>query len=475
MGAEIEKPQSQYPSGQAQAAIAEKLTEPGWAWTAYKPDAHRPWNLAQAGHLYRRAAFGATWEQLRQALRDGPQRTVDKLLQPHGDITAFNHTYDEYETSAGGSTDGLRAWWLRRMIQTPHPLLEKMTLFWHSHFATNGAEVNNARLMRQHVQLLRRGALNSFQSLLQGISRDPAVLIWLGADANRKAAPNENFARQLMETFTLGPGHYMEKDVREAGRAFTGWFVLQGRLRYIAREHDGNVKKILGQEGVFSGDDVVRIVLEQPAVSRMLVRKLYRWLISEAEEPDPKLIGSLAESFGRDYNVLRLVERMLRSNLFFSPVAYRRRIKCPVEFALGIVNGLEGTVSTTQLGQDLAALGQNLYHPPTVKGWAGGRHWMNSATVVGRCNLALSLLGGSELYADKLNPWAIAKKHGFTTAKSATRFLLELFLQGDLDSGVYDDALKTTQAGVDADSNDAETRVRRFAHTVVTLAEFHLA
>jgi uncharacterized protein (DUF1800 family) len=198
-------------------------------------------------------------------------------------------------------------------------------------------------------------------------------------------------------------------------------------------------------------------------------------LISEAEEPDPKLIGSLAESFGRDYNVLRLVERMLRSNLFFSPVAYRRRIKCPVEFALGIVNGLEGTVSTTQLGQDLAALGQNLYHPPTVKGWAGGRHWMNSATVVGRCNLALSLLGGSELYADKLNPWAIAKKHGFTTAKSATRFLLELFLQGDLDSGVYDDALKTTQAGVDADSNDAETRVRRFAHTVVTLAEFHLA
>jgi len=464
----------QHRSGQADPTIAEKLSEPGWAWAAYQPDRQRPWNLAQAGHLYRRAAFGASWDQLQQALADGPQRTVDKLLRPQADTTAFNRAYDEYETSAG-SVDALRAWWLRRIIQTPHPLLEKMTLFWHSHFATSAAEVNNARLMQQHVQLLRSQALNSFQRLLEGISRDPAVLIWLGADTNRKAVPNENFARPLMEAFTLGPGHCTEKDVREAARAFTGWYVMRGRLRYIPREHDGNVKHILGQEGKFTSDDVVRIVLEQPATARTLVRKLYRWLICETEQPDEMLIAPLVESFAEDYDILKLVETMLRSNLFFSAVAYHQRTKCPVEFAVGIVNGLEGVISTTQLAQDLANLGQNLYNPPTIKGWTGGRHWINSATLVGRNNLAVALLRGSGPYGDKLNPWAIAKKHECSTPKSAARLLLDLFLQGDLDPEVYDTVLKTAQASASVGGDDPEGMVRRFAHTVVTLSEFHLA
>jgi hypothetical protein len=166
---------------------------------------------------------------------------------------------------------------------------------------------------------------------------------------------------------------------------------------------------------------------------------------------------------------------MLRSNLFFSPAAYRRRIKCPVEFALGIVKALEGVVSTTQLAQDMAGLGQNLYDPPTVKGWIGGRYWINSATLVGRHNLALALLQGSGPYSDKLNPWVVAKKHGCSTLKSATRFLLDLFLQGDLDTGVYDTVLKTTQAPTDIGSDDPEEMLRHFAHVVVTLPEFHMA
>jgi len=473
MAVKIQEPHGQRQSGHAGLAATEKLTEPGWAWAAYRPDAQRPWNLAQAGHLYRRAAFGASWEQLQQALADGPQQTIDKLLRPQADTAAFNRALDEYETAAA-SVGALRAWWLRRIIQTPHPLLEKMTLFWHSHFGTSGAEVNNAQLMRQHVQLLRSQALNSFRRLLEGISRDPAVLIWLGADTNRKAAPNDNLARPLMEAFTLGPGHYTEKDVREAARAFTGWYVLRGRLRYIPREHDGNVKHILGQKGKFTADDVVRIVLEQPATARTLVRKLYRWLICETEEPDEKLTAPLVESFAEDYDVLKLVERMLRSNVFFSEAAYRRRVKCPVEFAVGIVRGLEGVVSTTQLGQDLADLGQNLYHPPTVKGWAGGRHWINSATLVGRHNLTVALLRGSGPYGDKLNPWAIAKKHGCSTPKSAARLLLDLFLQDNLDPDVRDAVLKTSQTSGDA-SSDTEEAVRRCAHTVVTLSEFHLA
>ena len=461
--------------GGVHPAVAEKLSDPRWAWAAYQPDARRPWNLAKAGHLFRRAAFGAGWDQLQQALSDGPQRAVDKLLRPQADLAVFNRAYDGYEDSAAGSIDGLRAWWLRRIIQTPHPLLEKMTLFWHSHFATNSSKVKNPRLMLRHVQLLRSQALNSFRDMLQAISRDPAVLICLGADANRKALPNESFVRPLMEVFTLSPGHYTQKDVREAARAFTGWFALRGRLRYIPREHDENIKEILSQKGNFTGNDVIRIVLEQPATARTVVCKLYRWLVCETEEPTPILVAPLVESFAKDYDILKLAETMLRSNLFFSPAAYRQRIKCPVEFALGIVKALEGVVSTTQLGQDLADLGQNLYNPPTVKGWTGGRHWINSATLVGRHNLALALLRGSGPYADKLNPWAVARKHEYSTLKSAMKFLLDLFLQGDLDPDVYETVLKTAQAPAGISSDDPEKVLRRFAHLVVTLPEFHLA
>jgi uncharacterized protein (DUF1800 family) len=446
----------------------EKPPDPRWVWARYEPGPDSPWDLARAGHLYRRAAFGASWEQLQQSLSNGPQRTIDKLLEPAAEVAQFNRTYDEYE-AATGSVDQLRAWWLRRMIQTPHPLAEKMTLFWHSHFATNAAAVKNTRLMQRHVGLLRSQALGSFRILLEGISQDPAVLLWLGAEANRKAQPNENLARALMETFTLGPENCTDGDIRAASRALTGWFVLRGKLRHIPREHDNGEKQILGRKGGFSRDDVTRIILEEPATSGRIVRKLYRWLISETAEPDEGLIRPLAESFARDYDVLKLVETMLRSNLFFSAAAYRTRVKSPVEFALGIVKALEATVSTTQLAKDLADLGQNLYYPPTVNGWAGGRHWIDSAAMVGRQNLSWAMLRGSDPYGKKLNPWAVAQKHRRSTLESARQFLLDLFLQGDVNPAVHKKLTKTAQQG------EPDESMRRFAHAVVTLPKFHLA
>jgi len=464
----------QHQSKDARSEIDEKLADPGWAWAVYQPNTQQPWNLTQAGHLFRHAAFGASWDQLQRALSDGPQRTIDTLLNPQTDTTAFNNTYDGYDNSAAGSIKSLRAWWLRRIIQTPHPLLEKMTLFWHGHFATNSDKVKNPRLMLQHIRLLRSHALNSFDDMLQAISRDPAVLIYLGADANRKALPNENFARTLMETFTLGSGNYKEQDISEAARAFTGWFVLRSRLRYISREHDENTKEILGERGNFTGDDVVRIVLEQPSTSWMLIRKLYRLLICETEEPNPAMISHLAESFAKDYDIMKLTETMLRSNLFFSRAAYRRRIKSPVEFALGIVKAMEGIVSTTQLAQDLANIGQNLYNPPTANGWTGGRNWIDSASLVGRSNLALALLQGSEPYGNKLNPRSLADKHGCSTLNSARQFLLDLFLQSDLAPNVNDSLLKTLQSPTGS-SDNIDATLRCFAHTVVTLPEFQLA
>ena len=447
-----------------------EAADPAWAWAKYEPDERRPWNLRLAGHLYRRAAFGATWSQLQQALADGPQRTVDRLLRPETDVAAFNQAYDQYDNAAAGSAEGLRSWWLRRMIETPQPLLEKMTLFWHGHFAASNAKVKSGQLMADHIRMLRMHALGKYRPLLEGASRDPAMFLGMDSVANRKSVPNENFARQLMERLTLGPGHFDEADVHEAARAFTGWFVRRNQLQFIAREHDEGTKKILGRAGKWKVEDVVQIVLEQPAVSRLLVRKLYRWLISETDEPDDALLAPIVESLEKDYDVGRVVETMLRSNLFFSEAAYRRRIKSPVEFALGIAKGLEGTISTAKLGQHLAELGQNLFHPPTVQGWEGGRHWLNSATVVGRNNLAMSLLATKGPYDNKLDPAAVAKKHDHSSPKSAADFVVGLFLQGDVQSNVREALLKA----VPSTSDDTSKWLRQFTYSVVTLPEYQL-
>ncbi|MBN2292389.1 MAG: DUF1800 domain-containing protein [Pirellulales bacterium] len=447
-----------------------KTIDPQWAWSPYQPDTRRPWNLARAGHLYRRAAFGADWNQLQRTLDEGPRRTIERLLAPQADVAAFNQQFDRYETSsaASNSTDALRPWWLMRMMQSPHPLLEKMTLFWHGHFALSGAKVKNTRLMSRYVQQLRGEALGRFDSMLTALSHDPAVLLDRDAGANRKSKPCEHAPRELMAGTCLGNGNFSEKDIQEAARAFTGWFVLKGQVRFIPREYDSDAKQILGERGNFNDTDVVRLLLKQPATPRLLVRKLYRLLISETDEPSDAIVEPLAQSFAAEYDIAALVGLMLRSNLFFSPVAYRRRIKSPVEFTLGIVKGLEATVPAVRLGRDLADLGQNLYEPPTSAGWPGGRHWINPATSLARANLAFALLSPKKPYEGKLDPMAVAQKHGHQTGEAAERFLLDLFLQGDVETTVREAVLKHKRS-------EPSQELRRTAHIIVSLPEFQLA
>ena len=180
---------------------------------------------------------------------------------------------------------------------------------------------------------------------------------------------------------------------------------------------------MLGHRGNWSGDDVLVFALAHPATPRLIVRKLYRWLISESELPDDDYLAVLSDSFGKDYDIGRLVETMLRSNLFFSPAAYRQRIKSPVEFALGIARAMEQVVPTVPLGHDLDRLGQGLYEPPGAKGWAGGRAWINSATMLARHNLAWAILSGAGRYGETVDPAAVARKHDHATADAARRFL----------------------------------------------------
>jgi uncharacterized protein (DUF1800 family) len=414
--------------------------DPQQAWARFEPDARQPWTLALAGHLYRRAAFGASWPQLQRALAEGPQKTLDGLLRPAADVAAFNRQLDEYETPPGDdrSATELRAWWLQRMLRTPHPLLEKLTLFWHGHCAADNAKAESAPAMQHYLQGLRRHALGDFRALLAGLVREAAMFASHQAKANRKIQPSPGLARWLLEAHLETAA---EPDVREAARAFTGWFIYADGLRYIEREHDAGSKQVLGRTGNFDGDDIARLVLEQPATAATVVRKLYRWLISESAEPEAALLAPLVMAYAKNYDTFALVETMLRSNLFFSPSAVRQRVKSPVEYALGLVQGLELSIATQPLGDALAGLGQSLLHPPTVKGWSGGRNWLNPATVAGRLRLADALLRGGP-YIENLNLAAIAQKHG----QPAASFFAKLYLQDETTPGHEPDARRAAYA-----------------------------
>ena len=254
----------------------ERSSDPGWAWARYEPSDACPWTLPLAGHLYRRAAFGADWQQLQDALAAGPQATVDRLLGPPGGPSAS----DQDDASQSGGIESLAAWWLRRMLMTEHPLQEKMTLFWHGRFGIGMARVKDAQVMAKHVEVLRQHALGSYRDMLQAAVEDPAMYLGLNAEANRKAVPNPNLTRHLLSELSVGT-QYDEQDLAEAARAFTGWFVLQGRLKFFEREHDPGTKTVLDQKGNWQAKDIVRILLDRSQSAEFLVRDVWRWLISE--------------------------------------------------------------------------------------------------------------------------------------------------------------------------------------------------
>lgn len=446
-----------------------------WAWSLYRVDDRSPWNRTLAGHLYRRSAFGPTWGQLQQALAEGPQGTVDRLLRPPGNTAEFTSTFDAYERSAVNDVKALRAWWLRRMMESPFPLQENLTLFWHNHFATGGGGLGRAQTMVSHIQGLRLQALGSFRDLAQGIMRDPAVYVWLGAVAHRRKRPEDRFVRALIENFTLGASGDHQKDLIAAARAWSGWFVYRDALRFIEREKDPETKTFLGQSGPWQRDDILRILLEQRATAERIVRKLYRWFISETAAPDAKFIAPLVDRFVRDYDIKAIVETMLRSRLFFSTEAYRQRVKSPVDYAVGLIRSLEATVSTTLLADALAQLGQDLCFPPTVHGWAGARHWISSATLVGRANLAWDLLSGQDPYGDKLRPEQRARAQGHTSPEAATPFLYRLLLQGDDESQRIPEMLEAARQMHKGQEGDDKNLLRAVTYALVKQPEFHIS
>lgn len=287
----------------------------------------------------------------------------------------------------------LREWWFREMLATPSPLTEKMTLFWHNHFATSQQKVRFTPLLYQQNIMLRRNALGNFGTMLREVARDPAMLIYLDGANSRKEQPNENFAREVMELFTLGEGHYGEKDIKEAARAFTGWSIDRDTGKFLFRRgiHDYGNKTVLGKTGNFDGDQVIDILLSRPETAQFITRKLWKEFVSPApanaaEEAELKAMSELFRTSG--YDIAKLMHAMLSSDAFYAPENRAALIKSPVEFVVGTIKQFEIEAPNLRPFVLAAALlGQNVFSPPNVKGWPGGDAWINSATLLGRKQL----------------------------------------------------------------------------------------
>ncbi|MEZ6033171.1 MAG: DUF1800 domain-containing protein [Planctomycetaceae bacterium] len=408
--------------------------------TEWQPTAAAPWNLRRVWHLHRRAGFGATWEQLQRDFADGPEVSIDRMVaqlqteRAADDFAQMSKVICDAAV-ASNNINRLKAWWLYRMLNSPNPLRERLTMMWHNHFATSNVKVEHVGMMRQQNDTLRRLATGNFGELLRAMANDPALLVWLDADANRKEHPNENLAREIMEVFALGEGNYSEQDIKEAARALTGWTVKQAEFRNVSERHDGDQKTIFGETGNWSGDDFVRMLLEHPATPRRLAFRICETFMGESNA-DEEMIDDLAAGLAEhELNLGWAVETVIRSEAFFADANIGNRVRSPVDFIVGAIRSLEivkPLPSTLLLAEVTANLGQDLFNPPNVFGWPGGRSWLTSRGIIARANFASALVNG------QLHPIPIvfdavgfSQNHGNNDPREATELFAQLLLGVD--------------------------------------------
>lgn len=402
-----------------------------------------PSTRSDIAHLYRRAGFGARPDELDQAVRRGYQATVESLLaglhgpDRRGDQVPVPSFTSPSAVGGAASADpaarmaanrrrqavqdqqyrALQQWWLDRMIVTDTPLREKLTLLWHGHFATGFLKVRNAGFMYRQNQLMRTLGGGSFETLTQALARDPAMMLWLDTGTDVVGHPNENFARELMELFTLGIGPYTEHDVQEAARAFTGWAFVPATGDYLMRpgRHDNGTKSFLGQTGNLDGTDVVRIVTHHPASTRFVVAKLWSQLAYPVTPGDP-VVSQLAAGYATDLDVSSLLRAIFLHPRFTSATAKQGLVKQPIEYVVGMARsfgldaGLQATGSALgpeaggskggqalSLATALTGLAQEPFNPPNVGGWPQNGYWLNTATSLARLRLGLAVAARLDL------------------------------------------------------------------------------
>jgi uncharacterized protein (DUF1800 family) len=443
-------------------------------------------------HLLRRAGFGASPAELAQYQQLGLAGTVERLINyEHVDNSALDQRLSQSNFDLTKRAD-IGRWWTTRMVYTARPLEEKMTLFWHGLLTSAISKVHFPQAMIAQNQFLRANALGQFPDILKGISRDPAMMIWLDTSSNKKGHPNENYARELMELFSLGVGNYTEQDVREGARAFTGWSLQgqpkQGNFSYIFRPllHDDGEKTFLGQTGNFDGDDVVDIIVKQPASARFIANKLFSFFAYP--HPTDDVLAPLVQTYvASNYSIKALVRAILTSDEFYSPRAYRALVKSPVEYVVGTMRALGLDTSALGLPLAMTQMGQELFNPPNVAGWPGGPAWLASGTWISRLNFAnavASALGQPPRLLGNLGGQSAIDVNGLlgsaTAPADVVARLTSLFLDGQISapqSDVLVDYLTPPAGGSLASTARAWADERRRGALYLTLAmpEYHLA
>jgi uncharacterized protein (DUF1800 family) len=388
-----------------------------------KPLSRRAWNFKTAAHLVNRAGFGgppAEIEKIQAMGLEGavshfvdfdkipdntpdplwakpdPKRAETFLAMRRAAEEERRQKLREVQRTERERMIELRGWWLRRMAEGPRPLQEKMVLFWHGHFATSVDKVREAYLMWRQNELFRRLAVGNWREMLVEVAKDPAMLVWLDQAQSRKEHPNENFAREVMELFALGEGHYTEKDIAEAARALTGWSYERLSQKFVERPftHDRGQKTIFGKTGEFDGEDFLEMVVQQPQAARFITAKI--WGFFAGEMPSEDLTAGLAAVFRKGDNTFKPVLRaMFMSEEFHAPSLIRNQVKSPVQWLVGSVRMLERELPPPAICFSLTRnLGQDLFAPPNVKGWDGGLSWITTNNLLARYNEAAALVKG---------------------------------------------------------------------------------
>lgn len=377
------------------------------------PKSRAAMGVEDARHLLSRSGFGASPEEIARVARLSRNDAVAQLLdgarqEPVTPPPAAVLEYQAPRRFKDASEEEkkalqqeqkqngvlLRGWWVEQMLTTPSPLTEHMTLFWHNHFVSSIEKVKSPKAMLEQNLLLRRNALGKFADMLHAVAKDPAMLVYLDTATSRKGQPNENFAREVMELFTLGEGHYSEDDIKEAARAYTGWSVEPdtGDFKWRPAAHDGGIKTILGRTGDFDGDAVLDILLERPETAEFITGKLWKEFISA--EPDRKQLRRIADHFRNSgYDIKTALHDIFLSPAFWAKENRAGLIKSPVDWVIGTCRTLDLTsMPALPLSVVLRQLGQDLFAPPNVKGWPGGDSWINSNSLLARKQFADRML-----------------------------------------------------------------------------------
>jgi uncharacterized protein (DUF1800 family) len=375
------------------------------------------WNAQKAALLMARAGFSATPDEVREAVAAGRDATVDRMLATrnasskpeimaeralhgglvspeslHARLDSRRKDYIQLQSDYFAPLNKYGVWWIERMLANDAPARDRMTLFWHGHLVSSFKEVGDAYAMIDQIQFLRDHALGPFDPLIRGIARDPAMLQYLSNAKNVKAHPNENWARELMELFTLGDGNYTEDDIKQAARAFTGWSKDGQSFAYHRTDHDFGQKTVLGVTGNLDGDDVIDVVLAQPVCARFLAGKIIAHF--EGEAPDEKRLAEYADALRSDnYRIDHLLQKLFRDPRFYRDDIAGARVEAPVEYLIGVSRRLGLHPPAEMLMAAGTVIGQRVFFPPSVKGWEGGMAWINTGSIMQRSNMIGVLLG----------------------------------------------------------------------------------